>query len=183
MRIFNAFTTLVLLTCFSLAQRAPVPALNTPTGDDVSMSYMLVVKDRSLDVGNGGDFNSTHYVTQHLGISAEAEAMQLNRWLLREYAVRVGPTYRFNVGANTQPFVRILAGYSGVASNYFGPNHDSRQQQWGGSLLVGAGTDIRVKGRLFARVATDVVDDWDAKTRFARGTIGFAYHFGDKGRR
>lgn len=175
-RVLHIVTAMFLLAGFCMGQRAPVPALSSPLGDDVSASYMLVVKDRSLDSGNGADFTSTHYFTYHLGISAQVEAMRTDRFKVREAAVRMGATYRFNVGANFQPFVRAFAGYSGVSATYFGPTNPTKS---GGSLLAGAGTDIRVRGPLFARFTLDAVDNWDAKTRFARGAVGFGYHFGD----
>jgi hypothetical protein len=175
-RVLCVVTAMFLLACCGFGQRAPVPALSSPLGDDLSVSYMLVAKDSSLNVGNGADFTSTHYFTEHLGISAQTEAMRMDRFQVREVAARMGATYRFNVGANYQPFVRVFAGYSGVSATYFGP---TRPHKYGGSLLAGAGTDVRVRGPLFARLTLDAVDNWDAKTRFARGAVGFAYHFGD----
>jgi hypothetical protein len=178
-RTLYTVAAIFLLACFCYGQGVPVPALRTPVGDDVSVGYMLVVKDSGLNLGNGVEFKSTHYLTRHIGFSAEAEAMQVTpRWNLSEIAARGGATYRFNIGANFQPFVQALAGYASVtATSYFGPGKHTKV---GGSLLGGAGADVRVRGPLFARITADVVDNWDAKTRFVRGTAGIAYHFGDR---
>ena len=170
---------LFLLSGFCFGQGTPVPALTNPFGNDISLSYMLVEKNRSFNLGNGGDITATHYLTRHIGIIAETEAMTVSRWQIHEYAVRAGASYRFNDGADIQPFVRASAGFSKVNASYHAnrPIHD-----FGGSLMLGAGTDVRIKGQLFARFTADVVDNWDASTRFGRGTAGFAFHFGDRGR-
>ncbi len=171
--------SLFLLSGLCIAQGAPVAPIGALYENDLNVNYMLVVKNGVPDLGNGVDLTSTHYFTQHLGAVAEAETLFVTQQERREYAVRMGPTYRFRAGDDVQPFVRFLAGFSTVRSTDSAP---SRPPKYGGSFLLGGGLDIRLKGPLFARSTMDLVDDWGPGTRFGRGTVGFVLKFGN-GRR
>jgi hypothetical protein len=168
-RFFCTFTNLFLLVGLCFGQRAPVPVLNAVHYGDVSLNYMLVVKNQNLDLGNGVDFTATRYFTQHLGLVAEGEATYVSSLQRHEYAVRLGPVLQFNRDKDIQPFVHFLIGYSVVD----GP-HAS-----GSSVMAGGGVDVRLKGPFFARFTSDIVDDIGPGFRFGRATAGFAYHFGN----
>jgi hypothetical protein len=166
-------TTLILLVGLCFGQRAPVPVLNAVHDGDVSLNYMLVVKDKNLDLGNGINFTATRYFTQHLGLIAEVEAMYVSSLQRHEYAGRLGPVLHFNGNKDIQPFVHALAGYDVVD----GPRVS------GASVMAGGGVDVRLKGPFFVRVTSDIVDDLGPPHfRFGRGTAGFAYHFGNSRR-
>jgi hypothetical protein len=175
-RTVCAVTTLLLLSGLCLGQRAPVPAITNPLDAEVSLNYMLVVKNQNPDLGNGVDFTATRYFARHIGVTAESEAMYVSYSQLREYAARLGPVYHLNQGGNIQPFVHALVGYSVVSSTALGP---TRPHKYGGSLLLGGGIDVRLRGPVFARTSMDVVDGWSTGTRFGRGTVGLAIKFGD----
>lgn len=179
MRIRTLFTvaTLFLLSGLCFGAEVPVATLNIPSRNDVSLNYMLVVKD-SLNHGIGAELSSSHYFTPHLGIVAEAEAINVQSYKLHEYAARLGGVYRFNVGTNFQPYVVASAGAANVSAVYWGNHHNVS-----GSMQFEAGSDICMHGPIFARFAGSVVEDWNAKTRFMNATAGISYHFGDHGRR
>lgn len=178
-QVLRVLSVFFLLFCNGFGQNVPVPTLHVPATNEVSFSYTLVAND-FLDFGNGGDISSSHYFTRHLGVFSQAEAMEeMNNFKVHEYAVRVGPVYSFNLSGDFQPFVHAAAGVAGVSATY----HPQRLHSLGGSFLAGGGADIRIRGALFARVASDVVYDWHASTGFGRGTVGFMYRFGDSGRR
>ena len=182
MRIRTLFTvvTLVLLSglCFAAevpvaALGVPVVALNIPSSSDFSLSSMLVVKDSS-NHGIGAKLSSSHYFTRHLGIVAEAEAIDVQSYKLHEYAARLGGIYRFNVATDFQPYVVASAGAANVSALYWGEPHIVS-----GSMQFEAGSDVRINGPIFARFAGNVVDDWNARTHFISATAGISYHFGN----
>ncbi len=177
--------TLFLLSglCFGAgapvaALEVPVAALNTSSNNSVSLSYMFVVKDGGLNSGMGAELSSSHYFTQHLGIVAETEAIQVHSYKFHEYAARLGGIYRFNVGKDFQPYMVGSAGAANVSALYWGKPH-----KVSGSMQFEAGSDVRINGPIFARFAGNVVDDWNARTHFISATAGIAYHFGGYGRR
>lgn len=168
-RVLCTFSSLLFLAGLSFGQLAPVPVLNTIHDGDISLNYMLVVKNRNFDLGNGVDLAATHYFTQHFGLIAEGEAMYVSSSQRHEYAVRLGPVLHFNGDKDIQPFAHALIGYSVVG----GP-HAS-----GSSVMAGGGVDVRLKGPFFARLTSDIVDDMGPRFRFGRATAGFAFHFGN----
>ncbi len=176
----NAFVTLALLTS-SLRNALLLPALNASIGNDVSMSYVLVVKNQSLDFGNGGGFNSTHYVTQR-GDECGSRSNAGESLGIRECAVRISPTYRFNVGANFEPFVLILAGYSRRnASNYFGPNNDGIRGSASSVARCSPALELMFrpeKGHCSPGFLPTLLTIEGCKHAGCAGNDGFAYHLG-----
>ena len=166
----------------------PVSCLGKCRGgaSDVSLNGIVFVRG-GMNTGTGLDATVSHYFTKHFGIAADADILRSDFVNFREYGYRAGPTVRFNRIWRVQPFARSLFGYSRFKETNTGPQ---RPYVNGFSYLVGAGSDVRLAGPIYGRLAGDYEQNPDvhnpqtrtAATRLLRFTMGFSYRFGATGR-
>jgi len=90
-RFLQMCAIVVLLSVCVLAQRGPTSPLATPSGNEVSASFVLVAKDTSMNLGNGSYFTATHYFTQHIGLTGNGEFLHVNAYNLDEKLLMLAP--------------------------------------------------------------------------------------------
>ena len=176
-RFLQMCAIVVLLSVCVLAQRGPTSPLATPSGNEVSASFVLVAKDTSMNLGNGSYFTATHYFTQHIGLTGNGEFLHVNAYNLDEKLLMLGATYNLFPGAKYQPWAHFLAG-----GNWITCCVGKRARSWDHARTFepGAGVDIRLHGPLYAKIGIDYVDSYNAHWQHVQGVMGFSYHFGEQ---
>lgn len=155
-----------------------MPALSSITGknNEASVNGVLLVRG-GPNYGEGMNASLTHYFTRHFGVVTDAEVLKSDFQLFREYGYRAGPTVTFLRTPRIQPFAHVLFGYSRFKEKMTGPH---LPYVGGFSYMAGAGSDARLAGPVFARVAVDGQVDPDVRgaTHLLRISFGLTYKFG-----
>jgi hypothetical protein len=154
--------------------QAPKSALSVPS-NEVSIDFLVPAKGPQVSYGFGGQIGSSHFFNDLLGVKLQGDYLRTDYLNLHDAGVRVGPIIRFADKHAVQPFLEALVGYARVESIYLKP---SSSFHGGGSFLGGGGVDVPLSGGWYARVGADLEDDWAARTRVGRCSVGISHRFG-----
>lgn len=170
-----ALVLFCMLSAACLAQRPSPVVADSISASDVSVNFLLPVKDLGLShYGQGAELSASHYLTNHLGVQIEGDYLRTNYLALRNGGVRVGGILRIHRAAGLQPYVHALVGYSWMQDTSLRP---ATSYHGSPSLLGGVGVDFRIVGSWYGRAGADAQYDWSNRTRVGRGVGGISYHF------